>query len=206
MLNILINTKNVYSKHAIKQLVMESITTDENVIFEDKYTQSNIAQAHIIFTEMEPGEIFLCHDELKYKKEKSLLFILQEKKSVSSKSEIPNCTKDCLFLYKSDSIPVITGKIYIHINLFLLRGYEDIAPKVNLCINCPCKSITHAQSKVIHALSLELNQMQIARELKVNYKTVYSHKKNVMHDFKIKGTQDLNKFMHVLNKRKQFIS
>lgn len=44
--------------------------------------------------------------------------------------------------------------------------------------------------------------MQIARELKVNYKTVYSHKKNVMHDFKIKGTQDLNKFMHVLNKRK----
>ncbi|EPP1404183.1 hypothetical protein ACUL3X_004217 [Klebsiella oxytoca] len=81
MLNILINTKNVYSKHAIKQMVMESITTDENVIFEDKYTQSNIAQAHIIFTEMEPGEIFLCHDELKYKKEKSLLFILQEKKA-----------------------------------------------------------------------------------------------------------------------------
>ncbi|MBZ7320711.1 LuxR family transcriptional regulator, partial [Klebsiella oxytoca] len=27
MLNILINTKNVYSKHAIKQMVMDSITT-----------------------------------------------------------------------------------------------------------------------------------------------------------------------------------
>lgn len=97
MLNILINTKNVYSKHAIKQLVMESITTDENVIFEDKYTQSNIAQAHIIFTEMEPGEIFLCHDELKYKKEKSLLFILQEKKTYLPKVKFLTAQKIVYF-------------------------------------------------------------------------------------------------------------
>lgn len=85
MLNILINTKNVYSKHAIKQMVMESITTDENVIFEDKYTQSNIAQAHIIFTEMEPGEIFLCHDELKYKKEKACYLFFKRKKRIFQK-------------------------------------------------------------------------------------------------------------------------
>lgn len=85
MLNILINTKNVYSKHAIKQMVMESITTDENVIFEDKYTQSNIAQAHIIFTEMEPGEIFLCHDELKYKKKKLAIYSSREKKRILQK-------------------------------------------------------------------------------------------------------------------------
>lgn len=97
MLNILINTKNVYSKHAIKQMVMESITTDENVIFEDKYTQSNIAQAHIIFTEMEPGEIFLCHDELKYKKEKACYLFFKRKKAYPPKVKFLTAQKIVYF-------------------------------------------------------------------------------------------------------------
>ncbi|QGN37756.1 helix-turn-helix transcriptional regulator [Klebsiella oxytoca] len=207
MINILINTKNVYSKHAIKQLVLESVATDEDISFQDSYTQYNIAQAHIIFTEMEPGEIFLCNDELKYRTNKSLLFILQEKKNEYLPTELTNCTKNCFFIYKADSIPAIRNKINAHINEFRATENEEaIAAETISCINCPCKSITHAQSKVVHALSLGLNQMEIAHELKINYKTVYSHKKNVMHDFKIKGTQDLNKFLNVLMKRKQLIS
>ncbi|WP_251268306.1 helix-turn-helix transcriptional regulator, partial [Enterobacter hormaechei] len=78
-------------------------------------------------------------------------------------------------------------------------GYR---PQTSRCINCPCKSLTQAQSKVVHALSLGLNQLEIANKLNINYKTVYSHKKNVMHDFKIESNTDLNKFLNVLEKRK----
>lgn len=207
MITILINTKNIYTRHAIKQLMQECIAPEEKLLFLDHYTPGNIAEAHIIFTEMAPGEIFLCHDELKYKSEKSLLFILQERKSQCLESEFPNCTKDCLFLYKGDSIPVIKNKIKVHVYAFTWTdsktGYH---PQTIRCINCPCKSLTQALSKVVHALSLGLNQLEIANKLNINYKTVYSHKKNVMHDFKIESNADLNKFLNVLEKRKQFMT
>ncbi|WP_323807486.1 helix-turn-helix transcriptional regulator [Klebsiella michiganensis] len=81
-----------------------------------------------------------------------------------------------------------------------------MSPQTSRCINCPCKSLTQAQSKVVYALSLGLNQLEIANKLNINYKTVYSHKENVMHDFKIESNTDLNKFLNVLEKRKQFMT
>lgn len=207
MMNILINTKNIFSKRAIKQLVLESVTSGEDITFEENYTKDNIAQANVIFTEMEPGEIFLCHDELKNKINNSLLFILHETNNEYLPGELPNCTQNCYFLYKADSIPAIRNKIKTHIMEFSpVKDSETTSSNVTICINCPCKSISHAQAKVIHALSLGLNQMEIANELKINCKTVYSHKKKVMRDFKIEGNQDLNKFLNVLMKRKQLFS
>ncbi|HBM2961349.1 TPA: LuxR family transcriptional regulator [Klebsiella michiganensis] len=207
MITILINTKNIYTRYAIKQLIQESVAHEENLIFVDSYTPGNIAEAHIIFTEMAPGEIFLCHDELKYKTTKSLLFILQERENQCSESELPNCTKDCLFLNKGDSLPAIRNKIKLHVYAFTWTDNETgYRPQTSRCINCPCKSLTQAQSKVVYALSLGLNQLEIANKLNINYKTVYSHKKNVMHDFKIESNTDLNKFLNVLEKRKQFMT
>lgn len=207
MINVLINTKNTYTNHAIRQLLQETIASGESLTFEDDYTQDSIVQAHIIFTEMEPGEIFLCHDELKYTNGKTLLCILQERKIEYIRKELPNCIKESLFLYKSDSIPTIRNKIKSGIDRVVTsKNEEHPSNEAMRCINCPCKSITQAQSKVVHALSLGLNQLEIAQELKINYKTVFSHKKNVMHDFKIQSNKELNRFLSVLMKRKKFMS
>lgn len=38
MITILINTKNIYTRYAIKQLMQESVAHEENLIFVDSYT------------------------------------------------------------------------------------------------------------------------------------------------------------------------
>ncbi len=101
MITILINTKNIYTRYAIKQLMQESVAHEENLIFVDSYTPGNIAEAQIIFTEMAPGEIFLCHDELKYKTTRKAYYLFFRKGKINvRKMNSPTVLKIVCFYIK----------------------------------------------------------------------------------------------------------
>ncbi|WP_404854803.1 helix-turn-helix transcriptional regulator, partial [Escherichia coli] len=49
--------------------------------------------------------------------------------------------------------------------------------RLRRCINCACRSVSDAQTKVIYAFSIGLSPHEVAAALNISPKTIHSHKK-----------------------------
>lgn len=206
MINILIHTHNSYLKIGLRHLIKDIFANMEGnyLCFHEQYSPQAAASADFIFTEMVVGEYFLCHDILNNQSNQATTFIFHPQKKEIPAGILPNCINSAVFLYSKDIIPRITKKIFQHLGRIPLTTGNDefLLNKLRRCINCQCKSITPVQLKIIHATNAGLDNLDIAKALEMNYKTVFSHKQNIMIKFRISNKQEFNKFAHAFIKKK----
>ncbi|WP_201285663.1 response regulator transcription factor, partial [Klebsiella pneumoniae] len=62
------------------------------------------------------------------------------------------------------------------------------------CLKCPRLTLTKSQLYIIDAIKTGMNNQQIAQELGISHKTVFSHKINIMKKFQIDTKQELARF------------
>ena len=162
------------------KLIEDLIIEHENITYDFNYNIKNISTADIIFTEMVVGEFSLCHDTLNNRSDAARIFIIHSQKGPVVKNPLPNCIKGSVFIYEKD----LPGNIK-----------KTMAKALDVS--------TAIQLKILYATSIGLNTSDIAKKLSMNYKTVFSHKRNVMTKFNLANKQELQKFANLFGQKKK---
>ncbi|HAT1575863.1 TPA: helix-turn-helix transcriptional regulator [Raoultella ornithinolytica] len=204
MTKILLNIKNIYFRFAMMKLIEDLIVEHENITYDFNYNIKNISTADIIFTEMVVGEFSLCHDTLNNRSDAARIFIIHSQKGPVIKNPLPNCIKGSVFIYEKDLPGNIKKTMARALDISSIKTTNESAScSLRRCLDCQCNSVTAIQLKILYATSIGLNTSDIAKKLSMNYKTVFSHKRNVMTKFNLANKQELQKFANLFGQKKK---
>ncbi|HCI6524996.1 TPA: helix-turn-helix transcriptional regulator [Klebsiella quasipneumoniae subsp. quasipneumoniae] len=203
MTNFLINIKNHYLRVAIAELVDEAMKTYEGSAyqFSEQWDLESIAQSQVFFTEMVAGEWYLCHDLFQHAPEQYTLFIFQDNEQATVEEGLPNCLRQAVFIPPHAPVQRLKDEIVSAIQRPLSPQHDPAFNRLRRCINCACKSVSDAQTKVIYAFSIGLSPHEVAAALKISHKTIHSHKKNIMNKFNLHSRQQFNNLVKLLARR-----
>ncbi|HHS9998238.1 TPA: LuxR family transcriptional regulator KbvR [Klebsiella quasipneumoniae subsp. quasipneumoniae] len=203
MTNFLINIKNHYLRVAIAELVDEAMKTygGSAYQFSEQWDLESIAQSQVFFTEMVAGEWYLCHDLFQHAPEQYTLFIFQDNEQATVEEGLPNCLRQAVFIPPHAPVQRLKDEIVSAIQRPLSPQHDPAFNRLRRCINCACKSISDAQTKVIYAFSIGLSPHEVAAALKISHKTIHSHKKNIMNKFNLHSRQQFNDLVKLLARR-----
>ncbi|HCI7051600.1 TPA: helix-turn-helix transcriptional regulator [Klebsiella quasipneumoniae subsp. quasipneumoniae] len=203
MTNFLINIKNHYLLVAIAELVDEAMKTygGSAYQFSEQWDLESIAQSQVFFTEMVAGEWYLCHDLFQHAPEQYTLFIFQDNEQATVEEGLPNCLRQAVFIPPHAPVQRLKDEIVSAIQRPLSPQHDPAFNRLRRCINCACKSVSDAQTKVIYAFSIGLSPHEVAAALKISHKTIHSHKKNIMNKFNLHSRQQFNNLVKLLARR-----
>lgn len=203
MTNFLINIKNHYLRVAIAELVDEAMKTygGSAYQFSEQWDLESIAQSQVFFTEMVAGEWYLCHDLFQHAPEQYTLFIFQDNEQATVEEGLPNCLRQAVFIPPHAPVQRLKDEIVSAIQRPLSPQHDPAFNRLRRCINCTCKSVSDAQTKVIYAFSIGLSPHEVATALKISHKTIHSHKKNIMSKFNLHSRQQFNNLVKLLARR-----
>lgn len=203
MTKILLNIKNIYFRLAMIKLIEDIMAENENITYDFTYNIKNISAADIIITEMVAGEFSLCHDTLNNRGDAARIFIIHPQKGPIIKNPLPNCIKGSVFIYEKDLLINIKKIIAKALDVNSIKTTDESAScSLRRCLDCQCKSVTAIQLKILYATSIGLNTSDTAKKLSMNYKTVFSHKRNVMNKFNLANKQELQKFANLFARKR----
>ncbi|EPI0663479.1 LuxR family transcriptional regulator KbvR [Klebsiella quasipneumoniae] len=203
MTNFLINIKNHYLRVAIAELVDEAMKTygGSAYQFSEQWDLESIAQSQVFFTEMVAGEWYLCHDLFQHAPEQYTLFIFQDNEQATVEEGLPNCLRQAVFIPPHAPVQRLKDEIVSAIQRPLSPQHDPAFNRLRRCINCACKSVSDAQTKVIYAFSIGLSPHEVAAALKISHKTIHSHKKNIMNKFNLHSRQQFYNLVKLLARR-----
>lgn len=203
MTNFLINIKNHYLRVAIAELVDEAMKTygGSAYQFSEQWDLESIAQSQVFFTEMVAGEWYLCHDLFQHAPEQYTLFIFQDNEQATVEEDLPNCLLQAVFIPPHAPVQRLKDEIVSAIQRPLSPQHDPAFNRLRRCINCACKSVSDAQTKVIYAFSIGLSPHEVAAALKISHKTIHSHKKNIMNKFNLHSRQQFYNLVKLLARR-----
>lgn len=203
MTNFLINIKNHYLRVVIAELVDEAMKTygGSAYQFSEQWGLESIAQSQVFFTEMVAGEWYLCHDLFQHAPEQYTLFIFQDNEQATVEEGLPNCLRQAVFIPPHAPVQRLKDEIVSAIQRPLSPQHDPAFNRLRRCINCACKSVSDAQTKVIYAFSIGLSPHEVAAALKISHKTIHSHKKNIMNKFNLHSRQQFNNLVKLLARR-----
>ncbi|HCC2627452.1 TPA: helix-turn-helix transcriptional regulator [Klebsiella quasipneumoniae] len=203
MPNFLNNIKNHYLRVAIAELVDEAMKTygGSAYQFSEQWDLESIAQSQVFFTEMVAGEWYLCHDLFQHAPEQYTLFIFQDNEQATVEEGLPNCLRQAVFIPPHAPVQRLKDEIVSAIQRPLSPQHDPAFNRLRRCINCACKSVSDAQTKVIYAFSIGLSPHEVAAALKISHKTIHSHKKNIMNKFNLHSRQQFNNLVKLLARR-----
>lgn len=203
MTNFLINIKNHYLRVAIAELVDEAMKTygGSAYQFSEQWDLESIAQSQVFFTEMVAGEWYLCHDLFQHAPEQYTLFIFQDNEQATVEEGLPNCLRQAVFIPPHAPVQRLKDEIVSATQRPLSPQHDPAFNRLRRCINCACKSVSDAQTKVIYAFSIGLSPHEVAAALKISHKTIHSHKKNIMNKFNLHSRQQFNNLVKLLARR-----
>ena len=197
MKNFLINIKNHYLRVAIAELVDEAMKTygGSAYQFSEQWDLESIAQSQVA------GEWYLCHDLFQHAPEQYTLFIFQDNEQATVEEGLPNCLRQAVFIPPHAPVQRLKDEIVSAIQRPLPPQHDPSFNRLRRCINCACKSVSDAQTKVIYAFSIGLSPHEVAAALKISHKTIHSHKKNIMSKFNLHSRQQFNNLVKLLARR-----
>ncbi|HBY1426620.1 TPA: helix-turn-helix transcriptional regulator, partial [Klebsiella pneumoniae] len=114
---------------------------------------------------------------------------------------LPNCLQHAVFMPPHARVQRLKDEIANAIERPLLPRQDPPFNRLRRCINCACRSVSDAQTKVIYAFSIGLSPHEVAAALNISPKTIHSHKKNIMSKFYLNSRQQFNNLVQLLAKR-----
>lgn len=187
---------------AIAELVDEAMKAAgrPHYQFSQQWDAGSMAQADVIFTEMVAGSgtcagIFSACPGTIY------AFIFPDNEHATVDEGLPNCLQHAVFMPPHARVQRLKDEIANAIERPLLPRQDPPFNRLRRCINCACRSVSDAQTKVIYAFSIGLSPHEVAAALNISPKTIHSHKKNIMSKFNLNSRQQFNNLVQLLAKR-----
>ncbi|MBZ9579778.1 response regulator transcription factor [Klebsiella quasivariicola] len=199
MPDFLINTENIFLKRGICELLLE-IANEENIctpFLLHAYSPDTINVVDMLFTEMESGEHYLCHPLFKKTPRQSRIFIFVSKTELVRADRLPLCLQNATFINKNTDLHSLKKLIAYRLAELIRPKIVESEPDSRRCLKCPRLTLTKSQLFIIDAINTGMSNQQIAQELGISHKTVFSHKINIMKKFQIDTRQELARFSSV---------
>ncbi len=133
--------------------------------------------------------------------EQYTLFIFPDNEHATVDEGLPNCLQHAVFIPPHARVQRLKDEIANAIERPLLPRQDPPFNRLRRCINCACRSVSDAQTKVIYAFSIGLSPHEVAAALNISPKTIHSHKKNIMSKFNLNSRQQFNNLVQLLAKR-----
>ncbi len=147
------------------------------VNFSFNFTSESVKVADVIVLALCPGECFICRPELRSRKKSIVIGIVDDDMRVSA---LPSCFQDIIFLSRRHSVTQLRTAMHTAWHRLQQTNYRH---STGSCCDCQLTKLSPQQIRIMSYLNEGMSVMQIAEELMVSEKTVYTHKYMVMRKF-----------------------
>ena len=188
MINVLIVDENSTYRQGMISFVKKifSETFNKEIHVTSALTESNVSDAHIIFLSLCRGEHLSCIPELQKRKECIVIGILDGE--LPEVEILPHCFHNMVMITRKSTLPEVSEKI--------LTAWRERTPfRCHSCSGCACKQMTQKQEYIMTRFRWGKTVSEIASELALSEKTVYTHKYIVMRKFGLRTDHELLIFL-----------
>lgn len=186
MPDILINTENIFLNRGICELLSE-IAKEEHIrepYSVVDYSTDILGPIDMLFTEMAAGEHYLCHPFFKKLPPHTSIFIFVATDCALQVERLPLCLGDANFISMNSVLRRVKNQIAKRLTESTTASSSGLEKDSRRCVKCPRLTLTKSQLYIIDAIRTGMNNQQIAQELGISHKTVFSHKINIMKNSK----------------------
>lgn len=125
------------------------------------------------------------------------IFIFVATDSALQVERLPLCLRDATFISMNSDLRRVKNQIAKRLTESTTSSSSGLEKDSRRCVKCPRLTLTKSQLYIIDAIRTGMNNQQIAQELGISHKTVFSHKINIMKKFQIATKQELTRFSSV---------
>ncbi|MEB6377369.1 LuxR C-terminal-related transcriptional regulator [Leclercia adecarboxylata] len=150
------------------------------------FTRKNISCADILVLSLCRGEPFICTPELLARKKGVMIGLINGERY--SKETLPVCFQEIIFV--SRNAPLDDFYQIFQAARHTLQCHEE-NPVTHACAGCHHRALSPRQTVIMASLYQGLSTTAIAEKLKIDSKTVYAHKYDVMQKFQLDSDHDL---------------
>ena len=151
----------------------------------------------MLCTEMAACEHYLCHPLFKKLPPHTSIFIFVATDCALQVERLPLCLGDANFISMNSDLRRVKNQIAKRLTESTTASSSGLEKDSRRCVKCPRLTLTKSQLYIIDAIRTGMNNQQIAQELGISHKTVFSHKINIMKKFQIATKQELTRFSSV---------
>ena len=201
MINILIKDDNALYLWSLQCLLAEIFSQEyqKKVILTQGVNRGTVSRADMIIIGMCQGELFTCHPEL-YSRTKGVIVALMDKKLVNT-IPLPECLSDVVYIERKAPLELIRSQI---IQAWAGNSAEQGRGRNINCIRCRHRVLSAQQVRIMAGFYQGKGVTQIAHELNVSDKTVFSHKYLMMSKFDLASDYELVKLLGKLHECKLY--
>lgn len=197
MINILIKDDNAFYHRSLQHFLTELFSQEyhKRVVFTQDFNPLTVSQSDIIIVGMCQGELFTCHPEL-HSRTKGVVIALMDKTPLNS-VPLPECLSDVVYIERRAPLEVIRSNV---IHAWTLFGEAHTSN----CFSCRHRVLSPQQIRIMAGFYQGKAVTQIAHELNVSDKTVFSHKYLMMSKFNLASDHELVKLLEKLHERRLY--
>lgn len=198
MLNVLIRDHDALYMSSLKLFLSELFLShyQRDVHFLPVFDVENVSKADVIIIGFGPGEFYTCTPELRFRKKSIIIGIVDHEKETPG--VIKTCTHDIVFIRRDLSLKDLQRKIR---SLWSQSyKYSGVDACRSCCVN-KCNVLSLQQMRIMSRLSRGQAISDIARELSISNKTVYSQKHLVMNKYQLSSNFELLMFLENLQSK-----
>lgn len=194
MINVLIKDDNAFFQWALQRLVSELFAREykKRVKLTLDLNPTTVSQSDMIIVGLRQGEHFTCHPDLRART-KGVIIGLMDKNPVND-VRLPACIADMVYIERRAPIEVIGESIMTA----WLRHREAYSSN---CYSCRHRALSPQQVRIMAGFYGGKTVSQIANELNVSDKTIFSHKYQVMTKFNVSTDYELMRLLERLHER-----
>ncbi|MDI3359175.1 LuxR C-terminal-related transcriptional regulator [Lelliottia sp. V89_10] len=194
MINILIRDDNAFYHWSMLTFLTELFSRQysKKVQLSREFNSEAVSQADMIIMEMYQGEQFTCHPVL-HSRTKGVIVGLTDKEPLTIVPS-PECMEDIVFIERRAPLDVIHDII---INVW--KGHEE--SRCSNCYACRHRALSPQQTRIMAGFYCGKSVPQIAHELNLSEKTIFSHKYYMMAKFSLSTDYELIRLLERLHER-----
>lgn len=187
MLNILIKESDLLFQYGLQVFLADLFQRGfrEEVQFSSHFTHDGVSVADIVVLSLCVGEVFTCIPELQSRKKGIVIGLVDDE---CREATTPSCFEDIILISRRASVLKIREIIYFAWYKTQLPGYRW---NKNICLDCHHKKLSPQQIRIMASFYKGLSVMEIAHELNISDKTVFSHKYMLMQKFDLRNDYEL---------------
>lgn len=192
MINIVIKELDAFFQSGLTWFFSDLFSHKNiKIDFNYNFTSESVKVADVIVLALCPGECFICCPELQERKKGVVIGFVDNEKRVSA---LLPCFQDAIFISRRASVTQLRSALNAAWHKMRQEGYRQSSVS---CYDCQQKTLSPQQVRSMICLYKGMSVMQIADELMISEKTVFTHKYKIMQRFNLRSDYEL---MQLLNK------
>lgn len=187
MLNILIKESDLLFQSGLTSFLSELFIKEfkQELNFKFDLTRDNVRSADIVVLSLCHGECFTCFPELRSRQKGIVIGLVDDELRVSA---APSCFQDIVFISRRASLSQVRLALFTAWKKTQLPEYQFCS---NSCFDCQHKTLSPQQIRIMGGLYNGMSVVQIADQLMISDKTVFTHKYIMMQKFKLRTDFEL---------------